>query len=91
MLKITSKKEITIYLILMLIYLTVAFSYGKLAFNEKYTERSLTSLEQVMGHESTRSVGNDYGMIYSIDGKPISAKYDNVFCAVDGYSEIVGF
>ena len=47
MLKITSKKEITIYLILMLIYLTVAFSYGKLAFNEKYTERSLTSLEQV--------------------------------------------
>ena len=90
MLKITSKKEITIYLILMLIYLTVAFSYGKLAFNEKYTERSLTSLEQVMGHESTISVGNDYGMIYSIDGKPISAKYDNVFCAVDGYSEIVG-
>ena len=38
MLKITSKKEITIYLILMLIYLTVAFSYGKLAFNEKYTD-----------------------------------------------------
>ena len=52
-------------------------------------KHELTGLEYILG-DMEYAVGNDYGLIYSIDGTQIAEENDGHYSAINGYSEIIG-
>lgn len=62
-------------------------SLSKLVFTAPQHE--LTGLEYILG-DMEYAVGNNYGLIYSIDGTQIADENDGHYSAINGYSEIIG-
>lgn len=62
-------------------------SLSKLVFTAPQHE--LTGLEYILG-DMEYAVGNNYGLIYSIDGTQITTENDGHYSAINGYSEIIG-
>lgn len=62
-------------------------SFSKLIFTSPKHE--LTGLEYILG-DMEYAVGNDYGLVYSIDGTQITAQNDGHYSAISGYSEVIG-
>lgn len=52
-------------------------------------KHELTGLEYILG-DMEYAVGNDYGLVYSLDGTQIAAENDGHYSAINGYSEIIG-
>ena len=52
-------------------------------------KHELTGLESILG-DMEYAVGNDYGLVYSLDGTQIAAENDGHYSAISGYSEIIG-
>lgn len=62
-------------------------SFSKLILTSP--KHKLTGLEYILG-DMEYAVGNDYGLIYSIDGIQVTAENDGHYSAINGYSEVIG-
>ena len=74
-------------------------TYSRL-LSEKPDGSAVSALESAMGTEAQMNYGNDYGMVWSLDGEeiagihscrhPETGRITELFCAADGYNSVIG-